>query len=85
MQPDPYMALFTVISFTSLGFGAVILSLVTLMATGSRLWSVILAISTLLAGAYIWFEIDPLGMFPTGLGLVALLIALKKPRRQSNG
>ena len=83
MQPDPYMSLFTVISFTMLGFGSVILSVVSRMGTGSQLWSIIMGASTLAAGTYIWMAIDQLGVFPALLGFVALMIAVTQPRRRS--
>jgi uncharacterized membrane protein YedE/YeeE len=69
------MVLFTLLSFLTLGFGSIVLSLLTLMGRGNRTFAFMLAISTVALGLFMYFGLDQSGLIPAGLGVVALIVA----------
>lgn len=75
MTSEQQMVLFTLLSFLTLGFGAIVLSLLTLLGRGNRTFAFMLAISTVALGLFMYFGLDASGLVPAGLGAVALVVA----------
>ena len=75
MTSEQQMVLFTLLSFLTLGFGSIVLSLLTLMGRGNRTFAFMLAISTVALGLFMYFGLDQSGLIPAGLGVVALIVA----------
>jgi hypothetical protein len=75
MTSEQQMVLFTLLSFLTLGFGSIVLSLLTLLGRGNRTFAFMLAISTIALGLFMFFGLDQSGSVPTALGVIALIIA----------
>lgn len=84
MGDDQYLVLFTVMSFTVLSAGAIVLSLMTRLGRGNRVFALIMAIFSIGMGAYLWFEFAFEGLFIAILGLVALVIAVLPSRKKNS-
>ena len=76
MDEQQLMSTFSVLSFSVLGLGAIVLSLVTLLGRGNRSFAVITAAATIFLGAFMWFVLAPEGILPTVLGVIALVLSL---------
>ena len=76
MDEQQLMITFSVLSFSVLGLGAIVLSLVTLLGRGNRSFAVITAAATIFLGAFMWFVLAPEGILPTVLGVIALVLSL---------
>jgi hypothetical protein len=85
MDEQQLMITFSVLSFSVLGLGAIVLSLVTLLGRGNRTFAVITAAATIFLGAFMWMVLAPEGALPTALGVIALVLSVwpKRSRRQS--
>jgi len=75
MTSEQQMVLFTLLSFLTLGFGSIVLSLLTLLGRGNRTFAFMLAISTIALGLFMYFGLDQSGSVPAALGVVALIVA----------
>jgi len=86
MDEQQLMITFSVLSFSVLGLGAIVLSLVTLLGRGNRTFAVITAAATIFLGAFMWMVLAPEGALPTALGVIALVLSVwpKRSRRQSD-
>ena len=84
MGEDQYLVLFTVMSFTVLSAGSIVLSLMTRLGRGNRVFALIMAIFSIVMGAYMWFEFAPEGLFIVILGLVALVLAILPGRKKNS-
>jgi hypothetical protein len=84
MDEQQLMITFSVLSFSVLGLGAIVLSLVTLLGRGNRTFAVITAAATIFLGAFMWLVLAPEGLIPTALGVIALVLSVwpRKSRRQ---
>ena len=80
MDEQQLMITFSVLSFSVLGLGAIVLSLVTLMGRGNRSFAIITAAATIFLGAFMWMVLAPEGLIPTVLGVIALVLSVW-PRR----
>ena len=84
MDEQQLMITFSVLSFSVLGLGAIVLSLVTLLGRGNRSFAIITAGSTIFLGAFMWLVLAPEGLLPTLLGVVALVLSVLPRRAGSN-
>ena len=84
MGEDQYLVLFTVMSFTVLSAGSIVLSLMTRLGRGNRVFALIMAIFSIGMGAYMWLEFAPEGLFIAILGLVALVLAVLPGRKKNS-
>jgi len=75
MTSEQQMVLFTLLSFLTLGFGSIVLSLLTLLGRGNRTFAFMLAVSTIALGLFMFFGLDQSGSVPAALGVVALIVA----------
>jgi predicted membrane protein len=82
MDEQQLMITFSVLSFSMLGMGAIVLSLVTLLGRGNRSFAVITAAATIFLGAFMWFVLAPEGILPTVLGVVALVLSVLPSKRR---
>ena len=84
MDEQQLMITFSVLSFSVLGLGAIVLSLVTLLGRGNRTFAVITAAATIFLGAFMWMVLAPEGALPTALGVIALVLSVwpRRSRRQ---
>mgnify|MGYP000364288066 FL=1 len=83
MDEQQLMITFSVLSFSVLGLGAIVLSLVTLLGRGNRTFAVITAAATIFLGAFMWMVLAPEGALPTALGLIALALSVW-PRKKGS-
>jgi hypothetical protein len=83
MDEQDLMITFSVLSFSVLGLGAIVLSLVTLLGRGNRSFAVITAAATIFLGAFMWMVLAPQGALPTALGVVALVLSVW-PRKKGS-
>ncbi len=83
MGDDQYLILFTVMSFTVLSAGSIVLSLMTRLGRGNRLFALVMSLFSIGTGTYIWLEFAFEGLFIALLGLVALVIAVLPSRKQN--
>lgn len=80
---DEYIGLFTVMSFTGLSLGSVLLSVLTRYSKGNRAFAVVLAAASIAFGLYVWINITEGGILAALFGASSLAIALwprSKPR-----
>lgn len=82
MDEQELMITFSVLSFSVLGFGAIVLSLVTLLGRGNRSFAIITAAATIFLGAFMWIVLAPQGALPTALGVIALVLSVLPSRRR---
>ena len=84
MDEQQLMITFSVLSFSVLGLGAIVLSLVTLLGRGNRSFAIITAAATIFLGAFMWLVLAPEGLIPTVLGVIALVLGVLPKRAGSN-
>ena len=82
MDEQQLMITFSVLSFSTLGVGAIVLSLVTLLGRGNRSFAIITAAATIFLGAFMWFVLAPEGILPTALGVIALVLSVLPSKRR---
>jgi hypothetical protein len=82
MDEQQLMITFSVLSFSVLGLGAIVLSLVTLLGRGNRSFAVITAAATIFLGAFMWFVLAPEGLIPTALGVIALVLSVLPSKKR---
>ena len=82
MDEQQLMITFSVLSFTMLGVGAIVLSLVTLLGRGNRSFAIITAGATIFLGAFMWLVLAPEGFLPTALGVIALVLSVLPSKRR---
>ena len=82
MDEQQLMITFSVLSFSMLGVGAIVLSLVTLLGRGNRSFAIITAAATIFLGAFMWFVLAPEGILPTMLGVIALVLSVLPSKRR---
>ena len=82
MDEQQLMITFSVLSFSMLGVGAIVLSLVTLLGRGNRSFAVITAAATIFLGAFMWIVLAPEGILPTMLGVIALVLSVLPSKRR---
>ena len=82
MDEQELMITFSVLSFSVLGFGSIVLSLVTLLGRGNRSFAIITAAATIFLGGFMWSVLSEAGSIPTALGVLALIISLLPSKRQ---
>jgi hypothetical protein len=83
MDEQQLMITFSMLSFSALGMGAIVLSLVTLLGRGNRTFAVITAAATIFLGAFMWMVLAPEGALPTALGVIALALSVW-PRKKGS-
>ncbi len=84
MDEQDLMITFSVLSFSVLGLGAIVLSLVTLLGRGNRSFAIITAAATIFLGGFMWMVLAPEGLIPTVLGVIALVLSVWPRRARSN-
>lgn len=82
MDEQELMITFSVLSFSVLGFGSIVLSLVTLLGRGNRSFAFITAAATICLGGFMWSVLSEAGSIPTALGVIALILSLLPSKRQ---
>jgi predicted membrane protein len=82
MDEQQLMITFSVLSFSMLGVGAIVLSLVTLLGRGNRSFAIITAAATIFLGAFMWIVLAPEGILPTVLGVIALVLSVLPSKRR---
>ena len=82
MDEQQLMITFSVLSFSMLGVGAIVLSLVTLLGRGNRSFAVITAAATIFLGGFMWIVLAPEGILPTLLGVIALVLSVLPSKRR---
>ena len=82
MDEQQLMINFSVLSFSMLGIGAIVLSLVTLLGRGNRSFAIITAGATIFLGAFMWLVLAPQGLIPTSLGVIALVLSVLPSKRR---
>lgn len=80
VTPQQQMVFFTLLSFLALGFGSIVLSIISLIGRGNRVFAFVLAGSTIVLGLFMYFQLDQIGWAPTSMGVIALAIACWPPR-----
>jgi hypothetical protein len=73
---DEYLGLFTIMSFTGLSIGSVLLSILTRTSKGNRAFAIILAVFSIVIGLYVWINITEGGILAALFGLSSLAIAV---------
>jgi hypothetical protein len=85
---DEYLGLFTVMSFTGLSIGSVLLSVLTRYSKGNRAFAIVLAVASIAFGLYVWVNITEGGILSALFGLSSLAIAVwprgKKPQQNDD-
>lgn len=81
MDEQELMITFSVLSFSVLGIGSIVLSLVTLLGRGNRSFAIITAAATIFLGGFMWFVLTEQGIIPTALGVIALVISFLPGKR----
>ena len=76
MDEQQLMITFSVLSFSVLGVGAIVLCLVTRVGRGNRSFAIITAAATVFLGAFMWVALTEQGFIPTALGAVALVLSV---------
>lgn len=75
MDEQELMITFSVLSFSVLGIGSIVLSLITLLGRGNRSFAIITAAATIFLGGFMFFVLTEQGIIPTALGVIALVIS----------
>ena len=73
---DEYLGLFTIMSFTALSLGTVLLSILTRSSKGNRAFAVILAVFSIAIGLYVWMNVTEGGILAALFGASSLMIAV---------
>jgi predicted membrane protein len=73
---DEYLGLFTVMSFTGLSLGSLLLSVLVRYSKGNRAFAIILALGSIGFGLYVWVNIAEGGILSALFGALSLAIAL---------
>ena len=73
---DEYLGLFTIMSFTALSLGSVLLSVLTRTSKGNRAFAIILAVFSIVIGLYVWMNVTEGGILAALFGASSLAIAL---------
>ena len=73
---DEYLGLFTVMSFTGLSIGSLLLSVLTRYSKGNRAFAIILALGSIAFGLYVWVNIAEGGILSALFGALSLAISL---------
>ena len=73
---DEYLGLFTVMSFTGLSIGSLLLSVLTRYSKGNRAFAIILALGSIAFGLYVWVNIAEGGILSALFGALSLAICL---------
>ena len=79
---DEYLGIFTVMSFTGLSLGSLLLSVLTRFSKGNRAFAIVLALGSIAFGLYVWVNITEGGILSALIGATALAVALW-PRSKS--
>ena len=79
---DEYLSLFTVMSFTGLSLGSVLLSVLTRYSKGNRAFAIILALGSIAFGLYVWVNITEGGILSALFGASSMAIVLW-PRKKA--
>jgi len=83
MDEQQLMINFSVLSFSMLGIGAIVLSLVTLLGRGNRSFAIITAGAAVFLGAFMWLVLAPQGLIPTALGVIALVLSVLPGKKRA--
>jgi predicted membrane protein len=73
---DEYLGLFTVMSFTGLSLGSLLLSVLVRYSKGNRAFAIILALGSIGFGLYVWVNIAEGGILSALFGALSLAICL---------
>lgn len=73
---DEYLGLFTVMSFTGLSLGSLLLSVLVRYSKGNRAFAIILALGSIAFGLYVWVSIAEGGILAALFGALSLAICL---------
>jgi len=73
---DEYLGLFTIMSFTALSLGSVLLSILTRTSKGNRAFAIILAVFSIIIGLYVWMNVTEGGILAALFGVSSLAIAI---------
>ena len=79
---DEYLGLFTVMSFTGLSLGSLLLSVLVRYSKGNRAFAIILALGSIGFGLYVWVNIAEGGILSALFSALSLAICLW-PRSKS--
>jgi hypothetical protein len=81
MDEQELMITFSILSFSVLGLGSIILSLVTLQGKGNRSFAIITSLATIFLGGFMFFMLSEQGAIPTAMGVIAFVISLLPGKR----
>ena len=73
---DEYLGLFTIMSFSALSLGSVLLSVLTRTSKGNRAFAIILAVFSIVIGLYVWMNVTEGGILAALFGASSLAIAV---------
>ena len=73
---DEYLGLFTVMSFTGLSLGSLLLSALVRYSKGNRAFAIILALGSIAFGLYVWVNIAEGGLLAALFGALSLAVCL---------
>ncbi len=73
---DEYLGLFTVMSFTALSIGSLLLSILTRSSKGNRAFAISMAVFSICIGLYVWMNLTEGGILAALFGALSLAIAL---------
>ena len=82
MDEQELMITFSVLSFSVLGIGSIVLSLITQLGRGNRSFAIISAAATFFLGGFMFFVLTEQGIIPTALGVIALVISFLPGKRR---
>lgn len=82
MDEQQLMITFSVLSFSVLGLGSIVLSIATYVGKGNRSFAIITASATIFLGGFMYFVLSPQGIVPTALGAIALVLSIWPNKRR---
>lgn len=82
MDEQQLMITFSVLSFSVLGLGSIVLSIATYVGKGNRSFAIITAAATIFLGGFMYFVLSPQGIVPTALGAIAFVISIWPNKRR---
>jgi hypothetical protein len=82
MDEQQLMITFSVLSFSVLGLGSIVLSIATYVGKGNRSFAIITAAATIFLGGFMYFVLSPQGIVPTALGAIAFVLSIWPNKRR---
>ena len=82
MDEQQLMITFSVLSFSVLGLGSIVLSIATYVGKGNRSFAIITAAATIFLGGFMYFVLSQQGIVPTALGAIAFVLSIWPNKRR---